>query len=127
MNADGHGLKCGEVTGKIIGCAMDVLNELAHGLHEKPYENALVLEFGLREISVQHQSRFPVMYKGMTVGEYIPDLIACERVVVDTKAIDKITDHELGQMINYLKISGRPVGLIINFKYAKLQWKRVVL
>jgi len=106
---------------------MEVLNELGHGLLEKPYENALVVEFGLRHIPVQQQSRFEVMYKGVAVGEYVPDLIAFNCVVIDTKVIERITDHELGQMINYLKITRLPVGLIINFKHARLQWKRVVI
>ena len=127
MNTDGHGLRCGDETGKVIGCAMEVLNELGHGLLEKPYENALVVEFGLRGITVKQQSRFEVTYKGVPVGEYVPDLIAFDRVVIDTKVIERITDHELGQMINYLKITRLPVGLIINFKHAKLQWKRVAL
>ncbi|MFC1452955.1 GxxExxY protein [Verrucomicrobiota bacterium] len=125
MNTDGHGLRCAEDTEAVIGCTMEVLNELGHGLLEKPYENALVVEFGLRNIPVRQQSRFEVTYKGVAVGEYVPDLIVFDRVVVDTKVIEGITDHELGQMINYLKITGLPIGLVINFKHARLQWKRV--
>ena len=66
-------------------------------------------------------------YKGKVVGEYVPDLIAFEQIVVDTKVIERIGDHELGQMMNYLKITGLKVGVILNFKRAKLEWKRVVL
>ena len=106
---------------------MEVLNGLGHGLHEKPYENALCVEFSLREIPFEQQARYDVLYKGFQVGEYIPDLIVFGRIVVDTKVIDRITDHEIGQMINYLKITGLKVGLIINFKKAKLEWKRVSL
>ena len=127
MNTDKHGLKCEELTHEIIGCAMEVLNGLGHGLLEKPYENALVVEFGLRGIAFQQQLCFDVVYKDVTVGEYIPDIVVADSVVVDTKVIQRITDHELGQMINYLKITRLPVGLIVNFKHAKLQWKRVVL
>lgn len=111
----------------IIGCAFEVLNELGHGLHEKPYENSLVVEFEARDISYNQQKRFPVLYKTVQVGEYIPDLIAFDAVVVDTKVIDQITDHERAQMINYLKITGLKVGLIINFKRPKLDWERIVL
>ena len=113
-------------TGAILNCAMEVSNALGHGLLERPYENALVVEMRLRGIPVLQQPRFDVIYKGVKVGEYIPDLIAFEKVIVDTKTIDRITDHELGQMLNYLKITGLPVGLIINFKHARLTWKRVV-
>lgn len=112
---------------EIVGSAMEVLNELGHGLHEKPYENALVVEFGLREISCVQQQRYKVLYKGEEVGEYIPDLIAFEEIVIDTKVIEKITDHEIGQMINYLRITGLRLGYLLNFKRAKLEWKRVVL
>jgi GxxExxY protein len=56
----------------------------------------------------------------------VPDLIAHEKLVVDTKVIDRITNHELGQMMNYLKITGLKAGLILTFKRPKLEWKRVV-
>ena len=127
MNTDNNGLVLKEETESIIGCAMEVLNTLGHGLLEKPYENALVVEFGLRGIPYAQQARYDVVYKNVKVGEYIPDLIVFDKVVVDTKTIEKITHHEMGQMLNYLKITGHKVGLIINFKHARLQWKRVVL
>jgi GxxExxY protein len=114
-------------TGSIINCAFEVMNVMGHGLLEKPYENALCIEFGLREISWTQQPRYDVLYKTVKVGEYIPDLIVLNKVVVDTKVIDRITEHELGQMLNYLKITNLPVGLILNFKRSKLEWKRVVL
>lgn len=68
-----------------------------------------------------------MVYKSVTVGEYVPDLIVADQVIVDPKVIEAITDYELGQMINYLKITGLRVGLILNFRRAKLEWKRVVL
>jgi GxxExxY protein len=114
-------------TGSILNCAFEILNEMGHGLLEKPYENALCVEFGLRDIPFLQQPRYDVLYKTVKVGEYIPDLIVLDKVVVDTKVIDRITEHELGQMLNYLKITNLPVGLIINFKRSKLEWKRVVL
>jgi GxxExxY protein len=113
-------------TEAVIACAFEVLNELGHGLLEKPYENALVVEFGLRSIQFEQQSRYDVLYKKVKVGEYVPDLIVFGAVVVDTKVIERITDHELGQMLNYLKITGHPVGLILNFRRARLEWKRVI-
>ncbi len=127
MNTDEHGLEQGDLTREIIGCSMEVLNELGHGLLEKPYENALVVEFGLRGIEYRQQPRYDVMYKDAVVGEYIPDLIVEGRMVVDTKVIDHITDHEVGQMLNYLKITGLNVGIIVNFRNARLEWKRIVL
>jgi GxxExxY protein len=116
-----------QLTFAIIGCAMEVLNEVGAGLHEKPYENSLVVEFGLRDIRADQQRRFPVTYKGFQVGEYVPDLIADSAVIVDAKVIERITDVERGQMLNYLRISGLKVGLVLNFKRPKLEWDRVIL
>jgi GxxExxY protein len=110
----------------IVGAAIEVLNGLGHGLVEKPYENALVVEFKLRGIPFVQQPRFEVVYKGVQVGEFVPDLIAYD-AVVDAKVIDRITDHERGQMLNYLRIAGKRVGVILNFKNAKLEWERLVL
>jgi GxxExxY protein len=112
---------------QVVGCAMEVLNGIGHGLHEKIYENSLVVEFKLRGIAFEQQRRFPVVYKGVQVGEFIPDLITHGAIVVDTKIIERITDHERGQMMNYLRITNLRVGVILNFKNAKLEWERIVL
>lgn len=112
---------------KVVGCAMEVLNAIGHGLHEKPYENALVVEFRLQAVPMLQQPRYPVLYKGINVGEYVPDLIVFNAVVVDAKVVDAISDHDRGQMLNYLRISGHKVGVILNFKRAKLEWERIVL
>ena len=112
---------------QIVGCAMEVLNVLGHGLNEKPYENALVVELGLNGILCAQQIEYPVLYKGCQVALYKPDLVCFQQVVVDTKTIEAITDHEIGQMLNYLKVTGLEVGVGLNFKRARLEWKRVVL
>ena len=112
---------------QIVGCAMEVLNELGQGLNEKLYENALTVEFKIRGISFDQQRRFEVLYKGQHVGEFIPDLIAFGSVVVDAKVIDQITDVERGKMLNYLRITKLRVGVILNFKHPKLEWERIVL
>ncbi len=112
---------------QIVGCAIEVLNTLGHGLIEKPYENALVVEFDLRNIPFRQQPAFDVLYKGQKVGLFIPDLIAFDAIVVDTKVIDQITDHERGLMLNYLRITKLRVGVILNFKHRKLEWQRIAL
>ena len=129
MGTDGHGWEGphAELTYVVIGCAMEVLNELGHGLNEKPYENAMRVELARRQIGVDQQKRYEVVYKGVVVGDYIPDLIAGGAVVVDTKVIDCITDIERGQVLNYLRITKLKVGLILNFKRPKLEWERLVL
>ena len=112
---------------QIVGCAIDVLNTLGHGLLEKPYENALAVEFGLRKIPFRQQASFDVLYKGQKVGVFVPDLIAFDSVVVDAKVIEQITDHERGLMLNYLRITGLRVGVVLNFKHRKLEWERIAL
>ena len=114
-------------TEKLIGFAFEVLNEVGRGLHEKIYENSLTVLFKLNAVAFDQQRRFPVLFRGVEVGEFIPDLIAFGSVIVDTKVIDRITDHERGQMLNYLRITKLRVGLILNFKNARLEWERVVL
>jgi len=88
MDTNSGKLLAKEEVFQIVGCAIEVLNALGHGLVEKPYENALAAEFGLRNISFQQQPAFDVLYKGHKVGLFIPDLIAFDAVVVDTKVID---------------------------------------
>src|SRR6266513_3482567 len=83
---------------QIVGSAIEVLNTLGNGLIEKPYENALVVEFGLRKIPFRQQPSFDVLYKGHKVGLFIPDLIAFDAIMVDAKMIDQITDHEFWLM-----------------------------
>ena len=112
---------------QIAGCAMVVLNELVHGLHEKPYENALAVEFGFRRIPYTQQPRYGVTSKAVKVEKYVPDHIAFHQVVIDAKVIEAITDHEIGRMLNYLRISGLRVGVILNFRRATLEWQRIVL
>jgi len=112
---------------QIVGCAIGVLNTLGHGLVEKPYENALVVEFGLRAIPFRQQPPFDVFYKGQTIGLFVPDLIAFDAIVVDTKVIDRIADHKRGLMLNYLRIAKLRIGVILTFKHSKLEWQRIVL
>ena len=127
MDTNKHELLFKEEVYQVVGCAMEVLNTLGHGLLEKPYENALVVEFQQQGIPYAQQPRFPVIYKSVNVGEYIPDLIVFDKIIVDTKAIEKIGNNEKAQIINYLKITGLRVGLLLNFKHAKLEWERIVL
>ncbi|MCX7044380.1 MAG: GxxExxY protein [Candidatus Sumerlaeota bacterium] len=127
MNTNEHELFLKDEVYTIVGCAMEVLNTLGHGLYEKTYENALCVEFSLRGIPFAQQPQYDVLYKSVKVGEYIPDLIAFNQVIVDVKTIEKITDHERGQVLNYLRITGLKVGLIINFKHARIEWERLVL
>ena len=114
-------------TEKIIGFAFEVLNEVGHGLLEKVYENSLTVLFKQNGVAFDQQRRFAVLFRGIEVGEFIPDLIVFGSVIVDTKVIERITDYERGQMLNYLRITKLRGGLILNFKNARLEFERVVL
>jgi GxxExxY protein len=106
---------------RIFGCAIEVLNSLGNAIVEKPDENALVVEFRLRATPFRQQPAFDLLYKEIKVGFFVPDLIAFDAIVVDTRVIDRITEHERGLMLNYLRITKLRVGVILNFKYRKFE------
>ena len=112
---------------KIIGCAILVHNEIGCGLREKTYERALCAEFDYKNIKYSQQSKHPVYYRGKIIDEYIPDLEVENKLIAEIKTVDSIIDEHRGQLINYLRISGYKVGVIINFRHPKLQWERIVL
>ena len=120
MHANGRELVLKEEVYAVLGCAIEVLKVLGHGLHEKIYETSLRVELRLRGIEYAQQERHRVVYKGEVVGEYITDLVVQKELIVDTKTIEHITDQERGQMLSYLRITGLQVGLILNFRYARL-------
>ena len=127
MNTNSEKLLLKDEVFQLVGCAIEVLNTIGHGLVEKPYENALVIEFLMRKIPFRQQPSYDVLYKGHKIGLFVPDLIVFDALVVDTKVIDKITDHERGLMLNYLRIAALRVGVILNFKHRKLEWERIAL
>jgi GxxExxY protein len=115
-----------DLSGNIIGAAMEVLNELKPGLDEKLYERAMTIELKHRGHSVSAQSVFPVSYRGELIGNLIPDLIVDDAVIVDPKVVSCFTDTHVAQMIGYLNITCLDLALLINFKNARLEWKRVL-
>jgi len=127
MDTDEPKLRFREEVFQIVGCAIEVLNAMGHGIVENPYENVLVVEFRIRSILFRQQPAFDLFYKETKVGLFVPDLIAFDAIVVDTKVIDGITEHERGLMLNYLRITKLRVGVILNFKRRKLEWERLVL
>jgi GxxExxY protein len=100
---------------------------LGHGLREKTYERALCVEFKHQQVAFDLQHVHPVRYRGEHVDDYIPDLEVEGRMIVEVKTVDAITEDHLGQVINYLRITGYEAGIILNFKHSKLEWKKVVL
>lgn len=115
-----------ELSEAIIGAAMKVLNTLKPGLDEKIYENALVIELTKRGHRVDQQKRFHVHYDQQLVGIFQPDIIVDDKVIADPKVISDFNDTNVAQMTGYLSITGLQVALLLNFKFARLSWKRVV-
>jgi len=115
-----------ELSESIIGAAMTVLNTLKPGLDEKLYERALTLELRRRGPKVDAQSQYPVYYQGEHIGTLVPDLVVDGLVIADPKVVTAFNDTHLAQMVGYLAITGLRLALLLNFKNAKLAWKRVV-
>jgi GxxExxY protein len=115
-----------QLSGRIIGVAMEVLNELHPGLDEALYERALAIALRRRGHEVAAQKSFPVFYRAELIGNLIPDLIVDSSVIVDPKVVSAFTDTHVAQMIGYLNITGLELALLLNFKNSRLDWKRVV-
>ena len=105
---------------------MKVLNELGPGLDEKLYERALVIELRKCGHEVDQQKSFPVFYLNELIGTLVPDIIVDNLVIADPKVVETFSGTHMRQMIGYLAITKLKLALLLNFKQAKLQWKRVV-
>ena len=114
------------LTQSVLGAAFTVANTLKPGLDEKLYERALVLELTKRGHAIDQQRSFPVFYDGVVIGHLVPDLIVDRALIVDPKVVTDFNDTHIAQMLGYLNITQLRVALLINFKNATLEWKRVV-
>jgi len=125
---DGQGVDQveGELVYKIIGAAMSVLNSVGHGYREKTYERGLCVELRHLGLACASQRSYPVLYRGEMIDEFVPDLEVERRVIVETKIAERIVDDHIGQILNYLKVTGMEVGLILNFAHPTLEFKKVV-
>jgi GxxExxY protein len=110
-----------DLSGKIIGAAIQVLNELKPGLDEKLYERAIAIELKRRGHILSVQRSFPVYYGDELIGNLVPDLIVNDAVIVDPKVVACFTETHVAQMIGYLNITGLDLALLINFKNARLE------
>jgi len=110
------GLLSETLTESIIGAAIEVHKELGPGLLESVYEECLCQELRLRQIPFLAQVESPVLYKGVqTAGKYRIDLIVADEVVVELKSVERLLSVHEAQLLTYLKLTGKHVGLIINF------------
>lgn len=123
------GTEINALTQQIIGCAIEVHRELGPGLLETIYESALCIELDSRRISYATQTRLPVYYKGRRLGEHRIDLVVAGLVLVELKAVEHLNPVFEAQLLTYLRLTGRKVGLLINFNSRLLKdgIKRMVL
>jgi len=112
----------------IIGAAMEVHTQLGCGFLEAVYQEALELEFREREIPFEAQKCLSLQYKGLELKKgYVVDMVAYGKIIIELKALERLTPIDEAQIINYLKATGFKLGLLINFGSSKLEWKRRIL
>ena len=110
-----------ELSGEIIGAAIEVHRILGPGLLESLYEEALVLELELRKIKVSRQVEVPVEYKGYRLANLLRlDLLVSDLIVVEVKSVEHILPVHEAQLLGYLRMTGKRLGLLINFNSAVL-------
>ncbi len=115
-----------DLTYRIIGAAMAVHNALGPGYREHVYERAMVVELERLGITAERQYPFAVYHEGVQIGLFILDLFVERTVVVELKAMRHLTTNdELAQVITYLKGTGAPVGLLLNFARRRLEYRRI--
>ena len=114
---------------QLMGAAFEVYNQQGSHLSEDIYQSSLEVELELREIPFDSQRQLDVYYKGIKLKPfYIPDLFVFDEIIVELKAVKKILPEHEAQLLNYLAITGKKVGYLINFGHnGSLEWKRMVL
>ena len=115
-----------ELTGKIIGCAMEVHRQLGNGFQEVIYQRALGIEMRLQKLDFSREHEMEIFYKGENIGLRRVDFFVEGKIMVELKAIIQLEDVHLAQAINYLEAYGLDIGLLINFGNTSLQFKRVM-
>ena len=116
-----------EVTYEIIGAAMEVHRELGSGFLEAVYHEALEIELARRNISYSNEPQNAILYKNIFLKKkYVPDFLVADEIIVEIKALTKLTSTEESQIINYLKAGKKKIGLLLNFGSPSLQFKRFI-
>jgi GxxExxY protein len=125
MNADSSGKD--SKTYQVIGAAMEVHRELRRGFLEVVYQDALAVEFSTRDIPFERERLLNIRYKGGILPSfYKADFTCFSEVLVECKAQQTLSGNDDAQVLNYLRITGIPIGLLINFGTSSLEWKRLI-
>jgi GxxExxY protein len=115
-----------ELTGKIIGCALEVHKLLGNGFQEVIYQRALDIEMRLQGLAFSREHEMNIFYKTENIGTRRVDFFVEEKIMLELKAITQLEDVHLAQAINYLEAYSLDIGLLINFGNTSLQFKRVM-
>ena len=110
----------------VLDCAFEVSNRLGVGFLESVYENAMCVELKQNGLTLQQQKPLKVIYKGEVVGNFITDIIVENKLLIELKVVNEFNCAHRAQVINYLKATGLPVALLLNFGTPKLGIKRIV-
>ena len=118
------GLLYEDLTAKILKACFEVSNELGHGFVESVYEKALVIALRQKGLSCERQVPLRVLFRGEVVGDFAADVLVADKIIIELKAVKDLTEEHESQVINYLKATGKEVGLLVNFGRARIQYKR---
>ena len=126
MNADVTQVALNATTSKIIECAYRVSNTLGAGFLEKVYDNAMAVELRAARMDFARQPSYLVRYREEVIGEYVPDFVIADSVVLEIKALEMLTRAHQAQCMNDLRVTGLSLGLLLNFGAPRLELKRLV-
>lgn len=118
--------KHSDITGNIIGCAMQVHKVLGNGFQEVIYQRALAIEMIKKDLSFQRELEIPIYYDDQNIGTRRVDFLVDEKIMVELKAITKLEDVHLAQAVNYLEAYHLEIGLLVNFGAKSLEFRRVI-
>ena len=114
-----------ELTSVILNCCFEVMSEVGSGFLEKVYKNAMFIALKEKGLDVEVERSYEVIFRGKVIGRYNADLVVNKSVILELKCCDSLLREHQAQLFNYLRVSGLQVGLLVNFRRNKLEWKRL--
>ena len=115
---------CEELSEQVIGACFEVSNELGIGFLESVYEKALLIALRDRGLKAESQVAVRVSFRNQAVGEFFADIVIEDQIIIELKAVRGIAVEHVAQVLNYLRATGKEVGLLVNFGTKKLEYRR---
>ncbi len=113
---------------QIIGCCMDVHNELGHGFLEPVYQEALAMVFFEKGIPFEKEKILNITFRNAVLSKkYVADFVCFDEIIVELKTTDGLSPEHTAQVLNYLKATGKKIGILVNFGKTRLEYRRVIL